>query len=588
MHSPQIRFVLISILFVAFLVPSREVEATPFPESTSSPDSDDSRIARAMTRYLQGLENYGFHGSALVAVGDRVLVHSAHGLADVASGRSNTPETQFSTGSVTKPLTATAILRLESEGKLSLSDTLSQHFDSVPSDKATITLHQLLSHSAGFRGAYGGDREEIEREAYVERVFNTPLEFPPGSGYGYSNAGYSLLAVIIEKISGKSWEAYLREVIYLPEEMENSGLFLVETSREKVACSHNSRVGYPSPHERTDKNWNLIGNGGQLSTPMDLFRWVRALQNDRLIPASSREKMFTRHVAEGGPYFYGYGWSIFSSPWGGDVIWHNGGAFPPGWSCAVYQYLEDDAIFIVFANKMIDREHPVDAIVEKLAGILHGDSTSLPDIGPDSSAVDLGEVSGEFDLLRAGRVALDVRRGRLQITPIHRRSMSRFFPETRARRFRALDRNLESLVTTTAEGRTDEARDWLSEDLTAKRPKCIEEWWSAHADLGTFEKVEILGTRAIELPITYARLFFSRGSRDLAITWSEDGKCSAIAAGPLPHLEFLPQSETRFVSYSVLEDQVDVLEFDPAGNFSLRIDGKNYQGVRVGNEGSEE
>src|SRR5262245_56723700 len=163
----------------------------------------DSVVTAGLERYMAAAAAEGFRGAVLVARGENVLLARGYGTTIPGGNRPITAETVFSTGSITKQFTATAILKLETQGKLSVQDELGRWFDAVPADKSGITLHQLLTHTAGFPGAIGDDRERIGRDVYVQRALATPLLFSPGSRYEYSNVGYSLLAAIVEKASGQ-------------------------------------------------------------------------------------------------------------------------------------------------------------------------------------------------------------------------------------------------------------------------------------------------------------------------------------------------------------------------------------------------
>src|SRR5574338_724703 len=149
--------------------------------------------------YLDRMSRLGWSGSALVARHDTVLLAKGYGLVDRSAGRAVTDSTVFSLGSITKQFTAAAILKLEQEGRLRTADSIGRYLPDVPSDKRGITIHQLLTHTAGLREDYGAsDFEPVERAEYIGRVMRTALVTPPGAAYRYSNAGYSLLAAVVE------------------------------------------------------------------------------------------------------------------------------------------------------------------------------------------------------------------------------------------------------------------------------------------------------------------------------------------------------------------------------------------------------
>ncbi len=183
--------------------------ATPSNFASARPQSSDaSTTAVAETRtYLKRLEKLGFAGVVLVAKGDAPLFAEGFGLADREHRVAWTPGTISDIGSITKQFTAAAILKMEEAGKLRVTDPIGKYFDGVPADKAAITLHHLLSHSSGLSDPDIDDFDPVPLAEYVKQTFDKPLLFDPGKGYSYSNANFSLLGAILEKLSGKPYEA---------------------------------------------------------------------------------------------------------------------------------------------------------------------------------------------------------------------------------------------------------------------------------------------------------------------------------------------------------------------------------------------
>src|SRR5512137_1359446 len=187
------------------------------------PAADDLAAVAETRTYLARLEKLGFAGVVLVAKGDAPLFAEGFGLADREHGMRWTPGTVSDIGSITKQFTAAAILKFEEDGKLGVDDPISRYFSGVPADKAGITLHQLLTHSSGLTDPDIGDFDPVPLDEYVKMTFARPLLFAPGKGYRYSNANYSLLGAILEKLAGQSYETVLRERLFLPNGMYETG-----------------------------------------------------------------------------------------------------------------------------------------------------------------------------------------------------------------------------------------------------------------------------------------------------------------------------------------------------------------------------
>jgi CubicO group peptidase (beta-lactamase class C family) len=283
-----------------------------------------------LEKKLQEFAAKGWSGSVLVASKDEILIESGYGFADREVQKLQTAQTVFSIGSITKQFTAAGIMKLESMGLLTVEDSLSKYFDNVPSDKSSITIHQLLTHSAGFPGAIGDDYDNIKGHEFATLAFNTSLEFAPGTGYAYSNVGYSLLGIILSKVSGQGYEEFLSEQLWIPAGMNQTGYLIPEHTPEDLAVGYRDGKRWGTaldrPWSADGPGWHLRANGGILSTVGDMYRWYVALRDHTVLPESAVQRIFTPHVAEGpeGMSHYGYGWTIQHI---GDkrVIWHNGG-----------------------------------------------------------------------------------------------------------------------------------------------------------------------------------------------------------------------------------------------------------------------
>ena len=320
---------------------------------------DDLPLRDALDAALRDAETDGFAGVALLARGDSVLLRRGVGLADRAAEVPWTPSTVFDVGSITKSFTAAAVLRLDERGRLSVSDRLADHLPGVPPDKRTVTLHHLLTHSAGFPDVLGGeyrvedDYEPVGREAYVARALAEPLEFRPGAGYQYSNVGYSLLAAVVERETGRSYGAFLRDSLLLPAGLTRTGYVGPPWPADSLAHGYTERGedwGSPLDHAWAADGpyWALRGNGGLLSTADDLLRWYRALDAGRVLTSASLAAAYAPHVPEGGGTDYGYGWTVDEGPGGGRFVWHDGGNGL--YSAYVGRYLDAGVVVIVAEN----------------------------------------------------------------------------------------------------------------------------------------------------------------------------------------------------------------------------------------------
>ena len=251
----------------------------------------DSSVTRA--------ERAGFSGAVLVVSGGEVVLHRGAGVAVEEPRTPYARATILPIGSNTKDFTKTAILQLAEAGRLTLDDTVGRFFPDAPADKRPITVRQLLEHTAGLPLGVGSDGEAPSAAAWRQRLFERPLESAPGSARRYSNAGYGLLAAIVERVSGVPYERYVADHIFGPARMRETGLVLPVFDRARLAHAYAAGSDRGTmldlPRESDGPNWNLRGNGGFVSTLEDMARFYRAILLDTaLLRAREHRAMVVR------------------------------------------------------------------------------------------------------------------------------------------------------------------------------------------------------------------------------------------------------------------------------------------------------
>ncbi len=341
--------------------------------------SERVKTVKKINEYMQRLENNGFSGSLLVAKGNKIWIARGYGYANYKKKIPFTENTVSTIGSITKQFTATAILKLQEQNKVNVKDAITKYFSDVPEDKKGITLHHLLTHTAGFPGAIGQDFEKISREEFIRRAMETPLLFEPGRGYKYSNVGYSLLGAIIEIASGESYESYLRKNLFEPAGLTRTGYRLPSWNPDSLA--HGYRRGsdwgtlLDHPQAEDGPYWNLRANGGILSTVKELFRWHKALKGDAVLSDSSKWLLYFPHVKEGelAESYYGYGWALFTTRRGTKLIAHNGGN---GVFAADFRRYVDENVVIIAMSNVSGK--PAFRFTNDIASIVFNEPYELP------------------------------------------------------------------------------------------------------------------------------------------------------------------------------------------------------------------
>jgi CubicO group peptidase (beta-lactamase class C family) len=319
----------------------------------------EGKFGRDLDEFLLGREQKGLSAAFLVAKDGEIILRQGYGLADQKEMVPVTPETVFDIGSITKQFTAAAILKLEMQGKLSVTDSIVKYFKDVPDDKKGITLHHLLTHTAGLRDGFGGDYAPMTREQIIDKAMKTPLVYETGKRHQYSNAGYSLLGAIVEIVTDGSYEVYLREQFFEPLGMTQTGYRLVKWSPDRLARGYEKDLfgktrdtGTALDHRWADDGpyWNLRANGGILSTVDDMYKWHLALLDNKILSDEAKAKLFKPHALEeeGGKAYYCYGWVRVKTSRDTTLITHNGGN---GIFFADFRrYVDDDIVIIFMSN----------------------------------------------------------------------------------------------------------------------------------------------------------------------------------------------------------------------------------------------
>jgi CubicO group peptidase (beta-lactamase class C family) len=282
----------------------------------------EDNLRKKLNDYILTAVEAGFSGAVLVAKGGEVILHNGYGMADREKNIPVKKDTVFDIGSITKRFTRAAILKLEEQGKLKRSDTLTTFFDDVPENKAEITIEQVLEHTAGFHEYHDtkGDFEEMDREKALKTILGQKLRFEPGDREAYSNSGYGLLAVIIELVSGQSYPSFLNKYLFKPAGMNRTGFYRDPLWEEdEVAVGYEGRtIGKKnSPYYWPHMTWALVGGGGMVSSVGELYKWIQALQTNTVLSDKAIEKMYDPQgnpMAYAGGNDFGFSAVVFEYP----------------------------------------------------------------------------------------------------------------------------------------------------------------------------------------------------------------------------------------------------------------------------------
>ncbi len=289
-----------------------------------------------------------FSGYVFISKKGNVLLDKGYGKADFEKGTENTKQTKFDIASLTKQITAVAVMQLQEKKLLDVNDKIDKYLSSFPHGNE-ITIHQLLSHTSGLPEhslqfdirKFRPSNKNFGIEGSTE---NVTLAFAPGKGFQYSNTGYILLGYIIEKLSGKTLDVYFNENIFKPLSMANTGF------KDENGQLNNLAIGYQSQNkDKAEKSWNflnvgpVLGSSGLCSTIEDLILWDKALTEEKLISKESYNKIYTPNQSS-----YGYGWYSYKDSEGKRSYEHYGNA--SGYRSYILRAVDEDIRVIIASN----------------------------------------------------------------------------------------------------------------------------------------------------------------------------------------------------------------------------------------------
>jgi CubicO group peptidase (beta-lactamase class C family) len=544
----------------AIRIDDAEPPPPPGPPSPTAPPLPEEKLRVYLDEFVSRAEAFGFTGGVLFAKDGKVVLERGCGLADRARGIPVTAGTAFDIGSNTKDFTKMAVLQLADTGKLKLDDPLAKFFDGVPPDKAAITVAQLMDHTAGFPLYSGPDDEVLTRDDFLKRILAAKLVAEPGREENYSNPGYSLLAAIIERVTGGSWERYASEHIFKPAGMMETGYALPKWNPGQIAHAYDdgSDTGSTIDHAHAPDGpyWNLRGNGGTLSTLGDMYKFHLALAGEKLLKKESKEKLFPQSapvalVGGNGVHYFIY----HREPAAGLTVLVAS-------TEASMRAMDMDRALLTIAR---DGEIALPPAVVKLA----------------PEAVD--KFAGTYELPAGGKFMVASLKDRLSVVADGQEAtglLAGLGPEAAAA---AETLNARALAIAEAGARGDYGP--LAEAFGGRIPpgelKARNERTRLEREerLGAFKGVRVLGTVPAPQPrgrrrsmepaesATIVALEYERGTAYSRFLWGEEGLAGARHFDKPPAVELRPVSEVEFASYSLASGtgQQVTVELDASG-----------------------
>ena len=370
----------------------------------------------AGTSPLDGLFEYLyanklFNGVVLIANNNKVIYKKAFGYSNREWQVYNTVDTKFELGSISKQFTAAVIRRLASEGRIKLTDTISRYFPELSSSlTSNVTIEQLLNHTSGIPN-YVRFQNFIpilskilfSKTEYLDELNKHELLFTPGTSFHYSNTGYMLLGIIVEKVTSKSLIQAFKERIFDPLGMENTGAF----DEEKVIPARAYGYERGSNNEYIipgymKKSEIILAEAGLYSTVDDLFRWYNAQQSGKISPFKNIENGFA--FSENSGYINGNFYMVDKNP--NSTIFHHEGSVP-GSTALFMRVVEKNQCIVLLSNNGMAQENVLLTIANVIREYLNGQPIQIPKFDAYNSLIysaiycDASVVETQYECLKS-------------------------------------------------------------------------------------------------------------------------------------------------------------------------------------------
>ena len=343
-----IETILICVIIIFNLINSQTIIAQEKIAITIAPDE-----VKQIDKFISATYERGhFNGSVLVAKDGKIYYEKGFGLANIEWNIPNNPDTKFKLASLTKQFTAMAIMILVEEQKIDLEAPVSLYLTDYRRDIGSkISVRQLLHHTSGLARSVilpAENRNDImwTREKLLSKINQLDLIFEPGTKYSYSNIGYNLLAFIVESVSGQDYARFLKDRIFEPLGMNDTGFPDYQEAVSGIAQGYARLMGRFEKSPSNDASY-VKGAGGLYSTVRDMLKWDQALYDHKLISPENTQLMYKRSKKSN----YGFGWTVYDYYVSGDkrnMVVHEGAG--AGSATSIERYLDDKITIIILCN----------------------------------------------------------------------------------------------------------------------------------------------------------------------------------------------------------------------------------------------
>lgn len=485
-----------------------------------------------LNQYFDFIEHAGFSGQVLVAEKDKILASRSFGYANRETQYPVSATTAFNIASITKQFTAVAILWLEQNNKLKTSDTLGKFWDTLNVEKRAITIHQLLTHTSGIPRQVIPTGSVISKNEVLKAIFASKLVDKPGNKFQYSNAGFSILAAIVEKTSGIPFEEFIRQKFIIPYKLFHTYF----NADDLFKINHSIAIGYSEWSEVNNptnqvKSWATRGASDILTTAEDLFRWFTLVRTSKILNETQTKKLFTSFVNTDEEEEHGYGWFITKSGDGKKQIYHDGDI--SGFHSEFNYYPENERVIYAIGNQELFGLgiFPKYRLTLNIYKILAGTPVSFPSNSVTRRKNELVKYCGTYQLDSVNFLKIWDNEGKLSVGAWGQRSLNLLVPKASEIQDKLISISEKSLalITSASKGQHETAKQILSPGQYDFYYTFLKEKINAYNtamdgdvtfSLGGTIPAYWQGKGAFR---TYIKLIFNSGTNLLYLGWNANG-----------------------------------------------------------------
>ncbi len=509
-------------------------------------EDDTLTVRDRLELFMDACAVHGFEGAVIVVRNDEILLRSGYGFASRAEGVANRPDTLFDAGSVAKQFTAAAVLRLKEQGVIKLSDPVAEHLPTLGDRWKPVTIHQLLAHASGIpRDVHPGLVRDPSRAGFLRAAKQLGPHATANDKASYSNLGYSVLAALIEVVSKKSFEHYVREQVF-----HRAGMTRTHFPRERKAtprCARGLEKGVERlPANRERFPWRFKGSVGVLTTVEELRAWDRALRAGQVLSVESLAAMNTPHAGR-----FGYGVLVRKLSQHKQHISHSGATM--GFESGLRRIPQDGLLVAVLANR-----RGIGYIARGLELIAREQPVVMPPDAVQLNASTSNAWRGEYQSKNRAMIRVDPSERGLIVTPRSQSALAQLFGHTSGARrpgrwgrshwsgWTWRNERLTNLLNALGEDAVDDA-------LAYGMPKAFCKGWAlARAKVGALESWRHIGNVSTQvMQYSLFELTFQRRRRLLVARWGGPhvDEMSLYPVGTVFSKRFVHVGKNQYVAF---------------------------------------